>query len=1125
MPVQGPEPPVAVAGQQQRPLPRGHGSDSSDLNLNPLASSPQYASPAMGQSSSSESKGLKRAGPYMRGAASSFGFRRSKGANNNDKAALDKRDYSQEALEKEQHNVTTAIKASPGLARAAKDVAGAAPGAQAPPRTNRFGFRTSSSSNANKLSNKVGDSSAQVLAKQGQQGKAPVGPPARPAPAQSQPRPAAHKPSPKPSPSPRAAGRPSPPNSLPVTRHGPAMAPGRPASSFLPRPGRGRGLGAKDAKTAANIGTRGRAPIATCDDELMSSKDSSMNEDSGLGSQAVGDTDTLHGVDILDISPGGARLRRVAQSSRRSLREEDDDPNVITEIVPIAKMVSRASLRSLVSLGAQNPSPQRLSARGSPKSISAKSVSSDEFHTDSSLFRGYGEGLDDTTEAKVYIDGKTAEKRRSLNGRFMKDYGPEQDEDWGQGEAMAEGEWKDEVNAVVVIDEEVCGEVQELRSSLGPVVAAAEVTKLADLVAGGGLIEDESAPEDSLFSSSASSSDPEDSTSPAKRSQAGEGRRKVRTKKKEREAKDEVKDLIKASCKVSENSTCADKKGGHTLSPEGSGTPSNSFSLSDGRDFLIDDEIIDQPALTYHNKLHGDDSELASITESAASLTLRESSHHQALPSGLARALKRAGSGAEGSPSLGRGDNTLRLARFGSMDSLATNSIDSEDLMMDFEDDADSGRRQRPVTKSWAGSPVTSWPRPRKSRSFSFVDLDELRGVESFARSGSSKDNKRAKEEAEARARSKSVGGAADDGDLADGLLQCDGAGDDLLADNDSVLLELSSLIESISSKDRVKDRSSSLLVRHSQPAQPRALSQVQAPASSGPSSAPDSPRLSLGSSGVPSPLRPPRQLASSDSDESAMMRVDRGTYQHMYQDVVHIKTMLLKLKRVLQEAETLNPFESSLKNGLLHQLVHADESGEDDDGRTRNPGEEVVDLKRQMVLMKQQMEEKDRTIQLMQLQMMKYERVSEDTGENGQPADMCNAATQTERIRPVSAGPSLLQSLPSDSNGVPLVSWTDTWGRRSRTPASGGNGNPVIESRTSSTSRVPTIASRNSRSIGPGRLGMGSSGDTPSPSSIPLVKGNHRKTGTAIDTVPNTRRPPVVAAPRKAISSSNQKP
>lgn len=75
---------------------------------------------------------------------------------------------------------------------------------------------------------------------------------------------------------------------------------------------------------------------------------------------------------------------------------------------------------------------------------------------------------------------------------------------------------------------------------------------------------------------------------------------------------------------------------GHALSPEGSGTPSNSFSLSDGRDFLIDDEITDQPALTIQRSVrghggHGDDSEMASLAESAASITLREreSSHHQ----------------------------------------------------------------------------------------------------------------------------------------------------------------------------------------------------------------------------------------------------------------------------------------------------------------------------------------------------------------------------------------------------------------------------------------------------------------------------------------------------------------
>lgn len=452
---------------------------------------------------------------------------------------------------------------------------------------------------------------------------------------------------------------------------------------------------------------------------------------------------------------------------------------------------------------------------------------------------------------------------------------------------------------------------------------------------------------------------------------------------------------------------------------------------------------------------------------------------------------------------------TLLTARLGSLDSLATNSIDSEDLMMDFEDDADS-KKYRSITKSWAGSPVLFWPRPRKSRSFSHVDLDQLQTLDA--------DKEAVGPAAGARTRSQSVGVgrgvdevcAADEEDEDDGLV----------LDNDSVLLELSSLIESVTAAAPRDRRSGSLLSMSGHPRGP--LGQAQAQASSGPSSAPDSPRYSLGSSGVPSPLRPPRQLASSDSDESAMMRVDRGTYQHMYQDVVHIKTMLLKLKRVLQEAETLNPFESSLKNGLLHHLVHADESAEDDGERTRNADEEVVDLKRQMVLMKQQMEEKDRTIQLMQVQMMKYERI-EDSNENGQPTDMCNAATQTERIRPVSAGPSLLQSLPSDSNGSPLVSWTDTWGRRSRTPASGGSsiGSSIIENRTSSTSRVPTVTSRSSRS-GHQRLSMTSPGD--SPSSIPLVKGNHRKTGTAIDSVPNTRRPPVVAAPRKIMTSGHQK-
>lgn len=49
-------------------------------------------------------------------------------------------------------------------------------------------------------------------------------------------------------------------------------------------------------------------------------------------------------------------------------------------------------------------------------------------------------------------------------------------------------------------------------------------------------------------------------------------------------------------------------------------------------------------------------------------------------------------------------------------------------------------------------------------------------------------------------------------------------------------------------------------------------------------------------------------QVSSScvDSGDEASLRIDRGTYQYMFQDIVSIKTMLLKLKRVLQEVRPI---------------------------------------------------------------------------------------------------------------------------------------------------------------------------------------------------------------------------
>ncbi|XP_021927916.1 uncharacterized protein LOC110833761 isoform X7 [Zootermopsis nevadensis] len=182
-------------------------------------------------------------------------------------------------------------------------------------------------------------------------------------------------------------------------------------------------------------------------------------------------------------------------------------------------------------------------------------------------------------------------------------------------------------------------------------------------------------------------------------------------------------------------------------------------------------------------------------------------------------------------------------------------------------------------------------------------------------------------------------------------------------------------------------------------------------------------------------------QATPGSETEDGSLRLDRGTYQYMYQDIVNIKTMLLKLKRVLQEAETLNPFDGTLKNGLFYTLASsevmagADTEDGSESGVGHSPQEEVADLRRQVVFLQQQMEEKERTIQLLQLQMTKY--TNSDSVTHAAAKESCNATTQTERDRPVSAGPSLLQSLPSEGNMGPLVSLTDTWVQR-RQPSLG---------------------------------------------------------------------------------------
>ncbi|CAB3371271.1 Hypothetical predicted protein [Cloeon dipterum] len=161
------------------------------------------------------------------------------------------------------------------------------------------------------------------------------------------------------------------------------------------------------------------------------------------------------------------------------------------------------------------------------------------------------------------------------------------------------------------------------------------------------------------------------------------------------------------------------------------------------------------------------------------------------------------------------------------------------------------------------------------------------------------------------------------------------------------------------------------------------------------------------------SPLRPPRSSVSSVDGEWL-------ANQNILHDIRSLKTDLLKLKRTLQDADVRNPFDSSLSiSGLYYNLANSDGFEKEDHHPSVSTEEDNVDLRRQVIFLKQQLSDKDRTISLLQQQMTKYCGI-DSSPENA--AEKTNVATQTERIRPVSMGSTMAHSVPADGSG-PLVS------------------------------------------------------------------------------------------------------
>lgn len=104
-------------------------------------------------------------------------------------------------------------------------------------------------------------------------------------------------------------------------------------------------------------------------------------------------------------------------------------------------------------------------------------------------------------------------------------------------------------------------------------------------------------------------------------------------------------------------------------------------------------------------------------------------------------------------------------------------------------------------------------------------------------------------------------------------------------------------------------------------------------------------------------------------------------------------------------QSETHNPFENQavLTNGIFNSLCNSDSDTAQEDNEQKAKME-LAELRRQILFLQGQLEDKEKTVQSLQEQMIKL--TNENYHANSAPAStissenqMCNAATQTERV------------------------------------------------------------------------------------------------------------------------------
>ncbi|XP_030570313.1 flocculation protein FLO11 isoform X9 [Drosophila novamexicana] len=147
-------------------------------------------------------------------------------------------------------------------------------------------------------------------------------------------------------------------------------------------------------------------------------------------------------------------------------------------------------------------------------------------------------------------------------------------------------------------------------------------------------------------------------------------------------------------------------------------------------------------------------------------------------------------------------------------------------------------------------------------------------------------------------------------------------------------------------------------------------------------------------------------ELHSSSDD---LMLYDKSFRNAMIQDVLQFKKQLLRLRRILQETETLNPFEND--NVQLFAACGLDSKQLNDidlasltSSITEDPLQELTDLRRQG-----QVDDRDRTIRLQRdlIEQLEAEKrqAGNEAGIHQANKERISMATQTERTRPLAIG------------------------------------------------------------------------------------------------------------------------